>query len=231
MAVSGVPHTLEVRISLLSDRDATVAKAVLADAGSHWNPVFEVTRSSKREPGDPYDEEIGALIAASRVLRAVAARMSKHAEALVKHAEDNKKAAAAQRLRKEAAEAGIHPDDAEAFAQFRSVVTEILAGHGHDQDVVIHMSEGMSADSVPDEIRKMAESLFGPAVQFVADGESALPDEVKAALETFLSDPEADGVRRERPGKKAGRHAKGGGDDALIDPELLDPERVKGKGK
>lgn len=185
-APAGTPESFEVRVQVLTDPHATVAKATFMEAGT-YQAAYTATGSSRVDGTDIYDPETGTALAVSRALHALGRQLYRQANGRVQHAESNRKAAAAQRLRNEARAAGVHPDDAEAFAEFKSVMSEVLAEHaGHDHDVVIHVPEDMTEADVPAEIRKMAESLFGGEVKFVADGTATMPDEVKEAVSAFL---------------------------------------------
>jgi hypothetical protein len=75
-----------VSISVLSSHGATVAKAVYA---SVYNTGIPVTASgeAKREPGDDYDRETGRLLATSRALEVLAARLRRKANSRIRHAE------------------------------------------------------------------------------------------------------------------------------------------------
>lgn len=195
-APAGPPESFEVRIQVLTDPHATVAKATFTEAGT-WQPVYTATGSSRVDGTDVYDPETGTALAVSRALHALGLQLYRQANGRVQHAESNRKAAAAQRLRKEAEAAGVHPDDAEAFGEFRSVLTGVLAEHaGHGHDVVIHVPEGMTDADVPEDVRKMAESLFGDAVKFVDAGTATMPEEVREVVDELFGE------------RKPGKHAK-----------------------
>lgn len=63
------------RFTVLGDRNATVARI-------SWGQ-FHATGSSKREPGDKYDPEIGRQLAVARALRNLADKVQEHADAAV----------------------------------------------------------------------------------------------------------------------------------------------------
>jgi hypothetical protein len=104
------PFSLQV----LADNDATVA-SVTFSCWPGWpkrRPVtFQATGSSKRERGDSYDEEVGELLAASRALSKLAARMERrarsrmcHLDALKRHKEQVTRRKALQSLKLDATE-------------------------------------------------------------------------------------------------------------------------------
>lgn len=192
-----VPAALTVQVQVQAAADATTAKAVLSDAAHPWNEILSLTRSSKREPGDAYDEEIGTLYAASRALRAVALKMQKHADALVRHAESNKRQHA------------------------RATAGAVWGEGGQDGDAgfTLHLSPGTTEADIPGPVRELISNLFpGADVTFVTDETDDVPAEVAKVVESFLGKPE-NGTRRKRPARHA--RANGDGDDQPIDPDLL----------
>lgn len=70
----------EIGIDVITDRDATVASVRFDDR------IF--TGSSKRNPRDKYDEEIGVELAVSRLFASIARHLARRANGAVKHADD-----------------------------------------------------------------------------------------------------------------------------------------------
>jgi hypothetical protein len=79
MPVQGSPFRA-TSASVAQDNDATVASVTYG--------AFKATGSSKRERGDHYSPEIGELLASSRALHKMAARMERRANGLIKQQEN-----------------------------------------------------------------------------------------------------------------------------------------------
>jgi hypothetical protein len=74
--------------NVMADNDATVAhvnyNGSYQDKDGWHELAFDATGSSKRERGDSYDREIGELLASSRALEKMAARMKRRAKGLIR---------------------------------------------------------------------------------------------------------------------------------------------------
>ncbi len=137
-SATGVSSSYDIHVSLLTDPDATVAKAELMHAHQPYTlPVAVTTGSAKRDRDDDHDPEVATLYAMSRALRKLSSRMERHADGLVRHADSNRK-------QKHRAKPG-HAVDAG------------LSG------VVIHLQEGETEADVPDGVRAMLSTLFPDA--------------------------------------------------------------------
>lgn len=73
-----------IGIDVISDPDATTA--------SVWFQGERYTGSSKRCPGDKYNEEIGVQLAVARLFGKISRTMERRANGAVKHADDVRKA-------------------------------------------------------------------------------------------------------------------------------------------
>jgi hypothetical protein len=95
-----------VRITMLSSHGATVARTAYL-AGS---TAIVTTGSAKREPGDDYDRETGRLLATSRALEVLAARLRRKANSRIRNAEAIRQHRAQVRKRDKLRElAGVEP--------------------------------------------------------------------------------------------------------------------------
>jgi hypothetical protein len=166
-----VPSRLQVDLEILGDGDATVAKATL-NTTAPYSKILEVKRSSRRMPGDRYDEEIGTLYAAARALHAVAGKMQKHADALAKHAESSKK-------------------ESWHVAEIRE----------DGPRVHIVLPDGVEAAEVPDFVEDTVRKIFPHAEVSYSRVEDMLPPDVVEQIEDFLKHPE-NSVRRGRHEKQ-----------------------------
>ena len=70
-------------IDVISDTDATTA--------SVWFQGGRYTASSKRAPGDKYNEEIGVELAVARLFGKISRTLERRANGAVKHADDIRK--------------------------------------------------------------------------------------------------------------------------------------------
>lgn len=76
-----------VQVSVLSDRNATVAEVIYDDPlATYFEPLSTATGSSKREPGDLYDERIAYDLAIGRALVKLGNQLRRNAEKAVKKA-------------------------------------------------------------------------------------------------------------------------------------------------
>lgn len=89
----------DIDIDIISDRDATVASTRFDGR------IY--TASSKRAPGDKYDEEIGVELAVARLFGKISRTLERHANGAVKHADDVRAAKRKERLRQDALKAMI----------------------------------------------------------------------------------------------------------------------------
>ena len=165
-AADAVPGALDVRIQLLSSNGATVAKAVLSNSAHPYNPLLEVTRDSKREPGDAYDAETGVLLAASRALHAVAAKMEKHAASLIREAENGKRKKARPAARYAWGEGSTAP------------------GAG----VTLHLPPDLTEADVPDSVKTIISGMFPDSViSYTSDESDDVPGEIAKAIAGFYN--------------------------------------------
>jgi hypothetical protein len=84
----------QIVADVMHDNDAVVSKVAFnggpINAYGQWALNFRATGSSKRERGDSYDAEIGELLATSRALHKLAARMERKARGRIAHADKAK---------------------------------------------------------------------------------------------------------------------------------------------
>lgn len=74
-----------ISIHVLSDHSATVAKTSYSNI-YNMTPPLHASGSAKREPGDLYDQETGRLLATSRALEALAAKLGRQARGRIRNA-------------------------------------------------------------------------------------------------------------------------------------------------
>jgi hypothetical protein len=147
-------ESLTVQVTVLSDPQATVARATLFTRGA-YEPVLAVTGSSRVQPGDSYDEEIGTLYATARALRRMASRMEHHADGGVRSADSARR----QRTRaREKENAGVLADP----------WASLMGTAG----ITVHIPEGMTADDIPQEVRDVLATMF-PGAEVGYEGGAA----------------------------------------------------------
>lgn len=191
-----VPDQLDVRITVLTDPSATVARAELvADMYPGAQPLVTVTGSSKREKNDAYDPETGTLRAVARSLRNLAAQLDRQAAGNVKHAEDGKK------------HRGNRPGLPEALSAAAQVVHE---NGDEPTDVIVSLLPGQREEDMPPVVRDVISHLFPKArLTFAHDSDDGglVPPGAAPWLREKLNEFFADSERRgkhERPDERPG---------------------------
>jgi len=116
---------LAVDITVLSDRNATVAQAEmlsLCDAQVMPEAVATATGSSKREPGDIYNEDIAVKLAVARALTKLSRQLTSEARDMVAKAEAEAEERRARLAERQMAEALA----ADPFANLASYLRQWL---------------------------------------------------------------------------------------------------------
>jgi hypothetical protein len=79
--------TADVTVTILTDGDVTVVKAGVIldyDSNSSWFSDYEVVESSRRNPGDPENDEIGVKLAVGRAIRSLGRMIHRDAQESVR---------------------------------------------------------------------------------------------------------------------------------------------------
>lgn len=179
---AAVPANFDIRVSVKVDRDATVATADLNESGMPYAvPLARATGSAVRQREDVHDPETATLLAVSRALGKLSAKMNKKARGRIKSADSARKDRERSKARKQRLVSA-------------AAVTVITGGATADGTIIVNTPE----DDLPDSIKSMVRSLF-PArdIQFVDDGSISAPE----LIEQFLTENGAGGQYR-------GQHVK-----------------------